>query len=257
MRQLAWRALYEALAVRVRRPEWAFMNYGYAVPPGTDGPALDPADEADRLCIQLYDHVLSGTDLRGADVLEVGCGRGGGSSFIARYRGPRTTTGLDLSRSAIALCRRHRRAPRLGFVQGDALAMPFPDRTFDAVVNVESSHCYPSMDDFLAEVHRVLRPGGSFLFADLRPAREMAALRRRLGEGPLELRASHDITENVRAALELDDERRRALMAAWIPRMFHRLFEPFAAFRGTDSFARLETGQTQYVSARLVSTASA
>ena len=44
-RQLAWRALYEVLAARVQRPEWAFMNYGYDVPPGTAAPALDAADE--------------------------------------------------------------------------------------------------------------------------------------------------------------------------------------------------------------------
>ncbi|MGM1028332.1 MAG: methyltransferase domain-containing protein [Actinomycetota bacterium] len=257
VRQLAWRALYEVLAARVQRPEWAFMNYGYDVPSGAVGPALDASDEPDRRCIQLYDHVLSGSDLRGDDVLEVGCGRGGGSSFIARYHGPRTTTGLDLSRKSIALCQRHRRAPGLGFVQGDALAMPFADSSFDVVVNVESSHCYDSMDDFLAEVHRVLRPGGSFLFADLRPAAEMVALRRRLGEGPLELVGISDITERVRAALELDDDRRRSLMEAWIPRMFHRAFEPFAGFRGTSTFARFETGETQYVSARLVKRASA
>jgi ubiquinone/menaquinone biosynthesis C-methylase UbiE len=256
-RQLAWRALYEALAARVQRPEWAFMNYGYAPPAGTDGPALDPADEADRLCIQLYDQVLGDSDLRGADVLEVGCGRGGGSSFIARYRDARTTIGLDLSRSAIALCRKHRRAAGLGFVQGDALAMPFPDRAFDAVVNVESSHCYSSMDDFLAEVHRVLRPGGSFLFADLRPAPGMAVLRRELADGPLELVEIRDITARVTAALELDDDRRRSLIHAWIPRVFHRWFEPFAAVRGTASFTRLQAGQTQYVSARLVRPAPA
>jgi ubiquinone/menaquinone biosynthesis C-methylase UbiE len=46
--------------------------------------------------------------------------------------------------------------------------MPFPDASFDAVINVESSHCYPSMGRFLSEVHRVLRPRGSLLFADLR-----------------------------------------------------------------------------------------
>ncbi|GAA1421081.1 class I SAM-dependent methyltransferase [Agrococcus citreus] len=256
VRQLAWRALYEVLAARVQRPEWAFMNYGYAVPPGADGPALSPADEPDRLCIQLYDHVLRDADLRGADVLEVGCGRGGGSSFIARDRRPRTTTGLDLSRKSIALCRKHRRAPGLSFVQGDALAMPFADGSFDVVVNVESSHCYDSMDDFLAEVHRVLRPGGSFRFADLRSAPEMAELRRRLGEGPLELIETSDITERVRAALDVDDDRRRSLMEAWIPRMFHRAFAPFAGFRGSSTFAAFESGEMQYVSARLVKSAT-
>ena len=47
-------------------------------------------------------------------------------------------------------------------------SMPFPVSSFDAVVNIESSHCYESMDAFLAEVCRVLRPGGRFFFADLR-----------------------------------------------------------------------------------------
>ena len=257
VRQLAWRALYEVLAARVQRPEWAFMNYGYAVPPGAEAPPLSPADEPDRLCIQLYDHVLRDADLRGADVLEVGCGRGGGCSYIARDRGPSTTTGLDLSGTSIALCRKHRRAPGLSFVQGDALAMPFADASFDVVVNLESSHCYDSMDDFLAEVHRVLRSGGSFLFADLRSAPEMVELRRHLSEGPLELVDLTDITANVRAALDLDDDRRRSLMQAWIPRMFHRAFAPFAGFRGTSTFAAFESGEIQYVSARLVGAASA
>ena len=88
VRMLAWRGLYELLAARVRRPEWAFMNYGYVPRPGTPPLTLEPADEPDRLCIQLYDHVLGDTPLRGAAVLEVGCGRGGGASFLARYLGP-------------------------------------------------------------------------------------------------------------------------------------------------------------------------
>jgi len=256
-RQLAWRLCYELLAARVRRPEWGFMNYGYAPDGPAAGISLADRDEPDRLCIQLYAHAVDGVDLEGTDVLEVGSGRGGGASYLARYGRPRSTTGLDFSASAVALCRRHRRGPGLRFVRGDAQAMPFADGSFDVVVNVESSHCYPAMEAFLAEVHRVLRPGGSLLFADLRPAREMAALRRRLGEGPLELVDLDDITADVRGALDLDDDRRRALMEAWIPRRFHRAFEPFAGFRGTDTFAKLERREIQYVSARLVKTAAA
>jgi ubiquinone/menaquinone biosynthesis C-methylase UbiE len=45
-------------------------------------------------------------------------------------------------------------------VHGDAENLPFPQVSFDAVINVESAHCYGSIERFLAEVHRVLRPGG-------------------------------------------------------------------------------------------------
>ncbi|PYG00631.1 Methyltransferase domain-containing protein [Georgenia satyanarayanai] len=253
MRQLGWRALYEVLGARVRRPEWTFMNYGYApLDPDEEAPVLEPADEPDRMCIQLYDHVVGAVELRGTDVLEVGCGRGGGSSYLARYRGPATVTGVDLSRSAIALCRRHRHAPGLSFVRGDALDLPFPDESFDVVVNVESSHCYPSVEAFLREVHRVLRPGGSLLLADLRGQEEMSELRGTLREGPLEVVEMRDITANVCAALELDDDRRRALLDAWIPRPFHRPFERFAAVEGSSTHARFKAGENRYASARLV-----
>merc|ERR1719460_1375102 len=51
----------------------------------------------------------------------------------------------------------------LSFVQGDAENLPFPDASFDIVVNVESSHTYPHFDRFVAEVRRVLRPNGRFV----------------------------------------------------------------------------------------------
>ncbi|WP_127131380.1 class I SAM-dependent methyltransferase [Georgenia sp. SYP-B2076] len=250
-RQLAWRACYELLAARVRRPEWAFMNYGFA---SREAPplALDDADEPDRLCIQLYDHTLSGTDLRGRDVLEAGCGRGGGSSYVSRYLGPRSMTGLDLSSRAVALCTRTRRAPGLVFVQGDAQAMPFPDAAFDAVLNVESSHCYGSMESFLAEVHRVLRPGGDFLFADLRDRGDVGTLRRQLAASALTVRRDRDITSEVLAALRADNARKLALIDAWIPRAFHRLVRPFAGIEGTRNYVRLESGDMRYLSAHLV-----
>lgn len=254
MRQLGWRTLYEVLAARVRRPEWAFMNYGYA-PLDDDGReplVLEPADEPDRMCIQLYDHVTREVELRGTDVLEVGCGRGGGASFLARYRAPRTMTGVDLSRAAIALCRRERRAPGLTFVQGDALDLPFPDDSFDVVVNVESSHCYPSVEAFLREVHRVLRPGGSLLLADLRGREDMTQLEATLLASPLGAVEIRDITANVCAALELDDDRRRALMDAWIPRPFRRPFARFAAVKGSSTHARFRSGENRYTCVRLV-----
>ena len=159
--RFAWRLCYGLLASRVPSPDWAFMNYGFA--PLEPGPALPLAasDEPDRHCIQLYQHVVGAVAVQDLDVLEVGSGRGGGAFYVSRYLRPRSVTGLDLSPEAVDLCNRHRKAPGLVFTRGDAQAMPFPDDSFDAVVNVESSHCYPSMDAFLAEVDRVLRPGGS------------------------------------------------------------------------------------------------
>ena len=77
-KRLLWRAWYELLAGRYRQPGWTFMNYGYRAPAGPPR-ALEPADEPDRSFIELYDAVVGGVALAGRDVLEVGCGRGGGA----------------------------------------------------------------------------------------------------------------------------------------------------------------------------------
>ncbi|MDM7830100.1 class I SAM-dependent methyltransferase [Cellulomonas edaphi] len=252
VRQLGWRLCYELLGARVRRPEWAFMNYGYApVEPGAAQLVLDPADEPDRYCIQLYDHVLGGVDVAGADVLEVGSGRGGGASWISRCRGSRSTTGVDLASSAVALASRDRSGPGLRFVQGDAQHLPFPDASFDVVINVESSHCYASMEGFVAEAHRVLRPGGHLVWADLRGADAVPRTRAELTSTGLLAVHERDITAEVLHALRLDDERKAGLVQAWIPRPFRPLLRPFAGLEGTRNHEGFAAGTLRYLSARL------
>ncbi|HET8914821.1 MAG TPA: class I SAM-dependent methyltransferase [Propionibacteriaceae bacterium] len=252
VRRFVWRVCYESLAKRVPTSDWAFMNYGYS--PATVGagtPPLRSSDEPDRLCIQLYLHAIDNFDLRDRDVLEVGSGRGGGASYISRYLQPRSMTGMDFSQESVDLCNRHRLSPGLAFVCGDAQSMPFPASSFDAVVNIESSHCYESMDAFLAEVCRVLRPGGRFFFADLRNTDGVNTLREQFDASGLTLEKETDITTNVLTALRLDNARKLELIDALIPRVFHWPFRVFAGIAGTRNYAGLEHGKLQYLSARL------
>lgn len=52
------------------------------------------------------------------------------------------------------------------FIQGDAEALPFTDETFDIVTCRIAPHHFPNVNKFIAEVHRVLLPGGQFLLDD-------------------------------------------------------------------------------------------
>lgn len=250
LRGRLWHVCYELLARRVRQREWAFMNYGFATASGRDeGLRLDPADEADRFSIQLYAHVVP-DDLTGLDVLEVGCGRGGGAGFLSRYRNAASTTGVDRSAAGVALCRRDRSGPGLTFTTGDAQALPFRDASFDVVVNVESSHCYDSVPEFLAEVVRVLRPGGSFRWADFRPAGDVGSTRAQFRAAGLRAETEDDITAGVVRALDLDDDRRRALVRAWFPRVTHPALARFAALSGSRSHRAFQRRETVYLTAR-------
>lgn len=249
LRRVLWKQLYQLLAGLYKRGDWIFMNYGYApLDPAEDDIILDDDDEQDRYFIQLYHHVASAVDLRGSDVLEVGSGRGGGSYYIMRYLEPRSVVGVDFSEKAMAFCNSNYSVRGLSFLQGDAESLPLDDKSFDAVVNVESSHCYSSMDAFLAEVRRVLRPGGYFLFADLRDSDRVEMLHEQLSRSGLTIIRRSDITCHVIAAMERDSERKMELIAESVSKLFLNSFREFAGIRGSAIYEDLSSGAVIYQS---------
>jgi ubiquinone/menaquinone biosynthesis C-methylase UbiE len=240
-----WHGLYQYLARNYHAPDWTFMNYGF------DGEGsrleLDAADEPNRACIQLYNYVAGAVPLRGLNVLEIGSGRGGGASFVVRYLKPARLTGLDLSEEAVRLCRRLHPIAGLTFQNGDAEQLPFEKDSFDAVINIESSHCYPHISDFFSEVTRVLRPGGHFLYADFRNRKVIDSWRRTLAASGLTIVVQADITANVVRALDVENERKLALMAREVPKILHRSFYDFAAVRGSKMYDGFRTGSLAYL----------
>jgi SAM-dependent methyltransferase len=223
-----------------------FLNYGYASLNGERIP-LREEDEPNRYPIQLYHHALSGTAIAGKDVLEVGSGRGGGASYVARYLHPRGLTGVDICKPAIQFSTaRYADQDNLEFRVADALNLPFADDSFDVVLNIESAQHYGDMGRFLEEVHRVLRPGGDFLMACFEDASKNVFPRESLRQARLRLIREDDITANVARALELDGSRRKELAVAISPRLLLRLSNEFAGIPGTQLHASFANGECPY-----------
>jgi SAM-dependent methyltransferase len=187
-------------------------------------------------------------DLSERDVLEVGSGRGGGASFIARYLHPAKMVGVDLSANAVDFSRITHPVKGLEFKQGDAELLPFESGSFDAIVNVESSHCYPSPEKFFSEIHRVLRKGGYFLYADFREAAGLDAWRRGLEQSGLRILREQDITAQVLTALDDDNERKLALIQNLVPRPLQRSFRDFAAVQGSPIYEAFRIRRLVYLS---------
>jgi len=99
-------------------------------------------------------------------ILDVGCGIGGSALYLAQ-KFDAIATGITLS--PVQANRARERAAAMGltahFEVADALAMPFPDESFDVVWSLESGEHMPDKAQFIAECHRVLKPGGTFLMA--------------------------------------------------------------------------------------------
>lgn len=119
---------------------------------------------------------LAGLEAR-ASVLDVASGWGRTARLLAFELGAEVT-GVERSAQSLAAARADADAAGLGrrvrFVPGDAAALPVPSRAFDAVV-CECALClFPAKPAALAEMRRVLRPGGVVAIADV--TAEVAAL---------------------------------------------------------------------------------
>ena len=106
----------------------------------------------------------------GERVLDIGSGPGFLAAGIASRVGEAgAVSGIDLSEPMIAYASGLAAAPGaapMTFALGDATALGYPDQSFDAVVSTQVYEYVPDIDTALAEVHRVLVPGGRVLILD-------------------------------------------------------------------------------------------
>ena len=229
-----------------KNAEILFMNYGFH--DEQNNLKLDEKDEANRFSIQLYDHLATSVDLKGLDIVEIGSGRGGGLSHVIRNHKPASARGIELDKRAVDFCKKHYVDEKLSFHHGDAQNLELEDASSDVVLNVESSHRYPSMKSFLSETERILRPGGHLLITDFRYDHEMEELKQILSESGLSIVSERVINDEVLAALTLDDNRKRILVKKLVPKFLHKTALNFAGTIGSETYQQIESGKYVYFS---------
>ncbi|MBI4473552.1 MAG: methyltransferase domain-containing protein [Acidobacteria bacterium] len=164
--------------------------------------ATSPAEAAERL----NEVMLNRLPVKeGMSVLDVGCGVGGPACFIAEKTRCQVV-GVSNSRLGLAEAERFVRERGLQnlvtFQFAEALEMPFPDESFDAVWSCEALHNFEDKRPFAREVARVLKPGGCAVLGDLfllkEPDDDGPDLRR-LGQFSFHLVTADALIETLRA----------------------------------------------------------
>lgn len=109
--------------------------------------------------------------LKDKKVIEVGCGNGVQTIYINENHKPSSIMGIDLNKNNIDIANSEKRLARsenVRFFVDDAQNLKnVPSESADVLINIESAFHYPDKTAFLKEIHRVLKPGGQFLVADI------------------------------------------------------------------------------------------
>jgi phthiocerol/phenolphthiocerol synthesis type-I polyketide synthase E len=216
-----------------------FLNYGYVSLGNGDEASFEVQERIfNASSVRLALELIGRMELKGRRVLDVGCGRGGTVALMAERFGAQVT-GVDLAPEAVAFCRKTHHGP-VGFEVGDAEHLPFEDRTFDVLTNIESSHTYPNLRAFFAEVQRVLSSGGWFLYTDLLPVARWVEVQVLLRVG-FRIASERNITQSVLASCDG--------VAATRAQAFggkDAMIDNFLAVPGSPVYEQMQSGAWEY-----------
>lgn len=156
-------------------------------------------------------------DLEGRKVVEVGCGTGRNTTWLAERAAE--VVGMDFSEAMLARAKARVNNPRVRFVQHDvSAAWPLADASADVVVAMLILEHVEHLENVFVEIARVLRSGGQFLLCELHPIRQLAGgqaqfSNARTGEHQCVTAFLHDVSDYVNVGLASGFELQR--MGEW------------------------------------------
>ncbi|MBP9792166.1 MAG: methyltransferase domain-containing protein [Rickettsiales bacterium] len=150
-----------------------YINFGYWKNIPTEDNSKISQNERVQASFNLYKLIIDKLNIQQSDnVLEVGCGQGYGSAYVATEYKPHKINGIDISPYQIERAKHLHSSileqyHGLEFQTSPADALKKPNNYYDKIYSVEAAQYFPSMNNFAKEMHRILKTDGVIVFTTL------------------------------------------------------------------------------------------
>jgi ubiquinone/menaquinone biosynthesis C-methylase UbiE len=161
---------YESMNMALKRlnNEYTMLHYPFYVKESDS--FIQAQKNLTDYCISLL------MPIKNKQILEIGCGNGVQALYINANYGPLRIIGIDLNKTNIEIANNEKVRANIDtvkFLIDDAQNLTqIQSNSVDVLLNIESAFHYPDKSLFLKEIHRILKPGGQFLIADILTTRK-------------------------------------------------------------------------------------
>ena len=206
-----------------------------------------------RLGLELYHLVGSQiSNQLSKTILEIGCGRGGGTHYFLNQFKPDRLIGIDFSRESIRICRQRYKIPELRFVLANALQLPFEDDYFDAAISIELCHMVENKKRFFTEAKRVIKPGGhltylDFIYTNGESDHSIERVEEGISNSDLEIKKQEDLTDQVFEALKTAAPIREELINQKCPKPLQPFAHEFCMTTKSSAYTCFRDGRMRYL----------
>ena len=133
-----------------------FMNHGFY----PKSSLLKKEDLLFKYEATLYLELLKDVKTKNLNLLDIGCGRGGGINILKKYLKLKEVHGCDINSMAIDYCEENYKG--INFKVCSSEKLTYENKYFDLITNVESFHLYENKKKFFKEASRVLKTNGHY-----------------------------------------------------------------------------------------------